>query len=273
MTEQSEDLEQEVEPTEDPSAESTEELEAAAETEGEPQRQSRSQNAKQRLRRKLRDEQAMNARLAEENRQLTERFNALEQKLDPVINPPPPRPSRDDFESEEAYEDALLDWRDASKTPSPAGAPQGQMAGQYGQQPAPQEPVDPVTPEVRKNWESQIDSASDKYDDFDDAIISIPREAMTDTMTYTIMESEQGGEVAYFLGKNHAEADRIAGLSPASQVREIDKLAARFVKKSTRAPDPVTPLNSGGDAGGKDPDKMSPEEYRRWRHSQRPAHY
>ena len=59
-----------------------------------------------------------------------------------------------------------------------------------------QEALDPVDPNVRKNWESQIENAADKYEDFDDAIVSIPRESMTDPMTFAIMESDKGGEIA-----------------------------------------------------------------------------
>ena len=130
-----------------------------------------------------------------------------------------------------------------------------------------QEAPDPVDPNVRKNWESQIEDAADKYEDFDDAIISIPRESMTDPMTFAIMESDKGGEIAYFLGKNHAEAARIARLPLASQVREIDKIASRFETKQTRAPEPITPTK-GGDSGTIDPEKMTPEQYRDFRRKQ-----
>lgn len=233
----------------------------AAEGEEQPQ-QSKSQNAKQRLRRKLRNEQAIRAQVEEENRQLKERFDSLEQKLDPVLNPPPPRPSRVDFDSDEDYEDELFKWRDSSKPSSPVREPAPAPAPRQAQ-----ESVDPVAPEVRKNWESQLEDAADKYDDFDEALVSIPRESMSDTMTFAIMESDKGGEVAYFLGTNHAEAERIANMTPTQQVREIDKLANKFKSTTSNAPEPITPTK-GGDSPVKDPAKMTPEEYRDYRREQ-----
>ena len=259
-TDQPEVLPQEGEP-EVPAPEEEPEQQA---TEDQPQ--SKSQNAKQRLRRKLRQEQQARFEAEERSKQLEEKFATLEQKLDPVINPPPPRPSRDDYESEESYEDALLDWRDASRSSSPVSGPSARPA----QPPPPAarpDAADPVSPEVRKNWESQMDNASDKYEDFDDALVSIPRESMSDHMTFAIMESDQGGEVAYFLGKNHTEAARIADMTPTQQIREIDKLAKKFAPTTSSAPPPITPTK-GGDSPQKKLEDMSPEEYRAFRRHQ-----
>lgn len=254
MSEQSEELEQEVLETEVPEQGPVEEnLEEEAKEEP---AQSRSQNAKQRLRRKLREEQQARANAEERNRRLEEKLTAVDQKLDTVINPPPPRPSRVDFEAEEDYEDALFEWRDTSKTTSPVKEPK----------PARPAAEDPVAPQVRKNWESQTEAASDKYEDFEEKIFSIPREAMTDAMTFAIMEAETGGEVAYFLGENHSEAARIAKMPLLAQVREIDKLAKKFKPTITQAPEPITP-KKGGDSPDKDPAKMTPDEYLAYRRS------
>ena len=244
------------------------EVEVKEELTEEPQ-QSRSQNAKQRLRRKLREEQQARLEAEERTRQLESKFTTIEQKLDTVINPPPQRPSRVDFETEESYEDALFEWRDHRKTPSPASEPK--FAGQ-GQPPQRQEVPDPVDTNVRKNWESQMEDAADKYEDFDEKIISIPRESMTEAMTFAIMESDKGGEIAYFLGDNHAEAARIARLPLASQVREIDNIASRFKPKQTSAPDPISPTKGGDSSGITDPSKMSPEQYRDYRRKQGMPH-
>lgn len=260
MSEQSEDF-QEVDETEVPEQEQGEEstepqAESKEEAPEEPH-QSRTQNAKQRLRRKLREEQ--NAREAAELRakELEEKFSTLEKKVETVINPPPSRPSRVNFETEEDYEDALFEWRDTKNQSSPVREPEPQ--------PETRHVTDTVAPEIRKNWESQVDKVEDKYDDFEDVLVSIPKESMTDPMTFAIMESDQGGEIAYFLGKNHKEADRIAKLSQTAQVREIDKLANKFKTTTSKAPDPITPVD--GDDSGRilDPSKMTTEQYRDYR--------
>lgn len=221
-------------------------------------KQTKSQNAKQRLRRKLRQEEALRQQAEERERQLQERLNSIEGKIDKVVNPPQQRPSRVNYETEEEYEDALFDWRDSRKEPK-----------REPQQPKPQKDELPqVDPDVLTHWQDQMETALDKYDDFEEAMISIPPESMTDAMTFAIMESDQGGEIAYFLGNNHKEASRIARLSVASQVREIDKLGQTLKPKQTsKAPPPIKP-EKGGDSPAKDPEKMSPEEYRDYRRKQ-----
>ena len=91
---------------------------------------------------------------------------------------------------------------------------------------------------------------------------------ITDVMAQTIMLDPHGAEISYHFAKNTDEAARIAQLPFASQVTEIQKLAGNFTHSTTNAPDPIEP--SGGTDGfaGKDPEKMSPEEYRDWRRSQ-----
>lgn len=254
----------EVETTE----ESTEELDAGQETEDssdtesetengdeEEHKPSRTQNAKQRLRRKLSEAQAEVERL----RQIADKVTTLESKLESVINPPKARPSRVDFETEEDYEDSLFEWRDSQRNQKPVVQEQSAVKSDV-------KPLD-VAPEVLENWQSKMEQASDKYDDFEDVIVAIPPASMTDPMTIAIMESDKAGEIAYFLGKNLKEAARIAGLSIASQVKEITKLESKFSKKPTSAPSPISPAK-GTDSRVKDVSKMTPEEYRDYRRAQ-----
>jgi hypothetical protein len=75
-------------------------------------------------------------------------------------------------------------------------------------------------------------------------------------MAETIQSSDIGPELAYYLGSNPKDADRIARLSPLSQAKEIGKIEAKLaaeppMKKTTSAPAPITPVtarSSGGPA-------------------------
>ena len=75
-------------------------------------------------------------------------------------------------------------------------------------------------------------------------------------MAQTIQASEIGPEVAYYLGANPKEADRISRLEPMIQAKEIGRIEAKLVtdppvKKSTSAPSPISPVtarNSGNPA-------------------------
>jgi hypothetical protein len=70
-------------------------------------------------------------------------------------------------------------------------------------------------------------------------------------MAETIQTSDVGPDVAYFLGSNPKEADRIARLPPILQAKEIGKIEARLasdppVKKSSSAPSPISPVTARG---------------------------
>jgi hypothetical protein len=66
-----------------------------------------------------------------------------------------------------------------------------------------------------------------------------------------------GEEIAYYLGKNKAEARRIAGLTPVAMIREIGKLEVTLKAASkSNAPAPINPL-TGRKAGN---DRHSPDD-------------
>jgi len=213
---------------------------------GQGTQQSKSQGSKQRLRRKLRESEAEKAQLAEDNRKLHEKVDTLAQKVDGVINPPPPRPSRVNFDSEEDYEDALLDW----KIQKPAVSEQ-QATDSPKTQETPGASPPQVSEKVREivdNWNDSCDDAAEKYEDFDEVTFKNTSLPITPMMRDALIESENGGEAIYFLGKNQAEAERIAALPLSGQVMAINELSKKFASTTTNAPDPIQTLEPG-DAG------------------------
>jgi len=210
---------------------------------GQGTQQSKSQGSKQRLRRKLRESEAEKAQLAEDNRKLHEKVDTLAQKVDGVINPPPPRPSRVNFESEEDYEDALLDW----KIQKPA-VPEQTAKETTPAKTATTPKVDENTRQILDNWHDSCDDAAEKYDDFAAVTFENKSLPITAMMSDALIESENGGEAVYFLGKNPAEAERIAALPLTGQVLAINELSKKFASTTTSAPDPIDTLEPG-DAG------------------------
>jgi hypothetical protein len=70
----------------------------------------------------------------------------------------------------------------------------------------------------------EFDKASDKYDDFDDVV----RESdapFTDHVRDALLLVENPADVAYQLGKNRSELERISQLHPLDQAREVNKLS------------------------------------------------
>ena len=87
-----------------------------------------------------------------------------------------------------------------------------------------------------------------KYDDFEQVAYN-PQLRVTDVMAETIKASDMGPDLAYWLGTNPKEADRISRLSPLLQAREIGKIEARLgsnplVKPTTSAPAPISPVTA-----------------------------
>lgn len=233
--------------------------EGEQEHETEEQKQSRSQSSKQRLKRKLREEEARNRKMYEDQQALVKKLEELETKLKPIIEPPKPRPNRFEFGTEEAYEDALFEWRDNQKGQKADFKPEVKNLTQDN------EAVKKPAKELVEKWTKQVESAIDKYDDFEEVAYKAP---ISDLTAELVAENDQGAEIAYFLGKNPEEAKKLSNMSLANQVRELDRLAVKLKPKLTNTPNPIEPVR-GEDTGTVDVSKMTPEQYRAYRNKQR----
>jgi len=123
---------------------------------------------------------------------------------------------------------------------------------------------------VRDGFTKQMDDARAAYDDFDD-VVDNPDLPISQAMAEAIMRTKGGADVAYYLGKNPAEAVRLANLDPFSAAVEIGRIAATVVRpqarKASNAPPPIQPVGSRA-SPVTDPDKMSAEEWMKWRNGQ-----
>jgi len=102
--------------------------------------------------------------------------------------------------------------------------------------------------ELMENYHEREEEARNKYEDFEQVAYN-PSLRITNVMAETIQASDIGPDVAYFLGANPKEADRISRLSPFLQAKEIGKIEAKLsdnppVKKTTSAPAPIKPVTA-----------------------------
>jgi len=102
--------------------------------------------------------------------------------------------------------------------------------------------------QVVEAYSEREEKARDRYDDFEDVVYN-PKLRITDVMAESIQSSDNGPDLAYWLGSNPKEAERIARLSPILQAKEIGKIEVRLadnppVKKSTSAPTPISPVTA-----------------------------
>jgi hypothetical protein len=157
------------------------------------------------------------------------------------------RPQLQNFETQEAYEDALFDWRDKRTS------------------------REREVEQRRKSEETALEKFNEKakklkeiYEDFDE-IVEQP--VFSPVMRETLLNSDEGAMVSYFLGRpeNHAIADKISRLTPQQQIYELGKLETKLIlaqktKRSTDAPPPITTVGITGSAVV-DESKMSDAEW------------
>ena len=169
---------------------------------------------------------AIGKRLAREQRKW-EREQANRQSEQQVMKTAPTA-SVDQFESPEAYAEALA-YQKAEELLAKRESAKQQSA-------------------VLESYHDREEEARSKYDDFEQVAYN-PKLPITNVMAETIQSSDIGPELAYYLGSNPKEADRISRMAPLGQAKEIGKIEAKLasdppVKRTTSAPAPISPVTA-----------------------------
>lgn len=92
----------------------------------------------------------------------------------------------------------------------------------------------------------EFDRASDKYEDFDD-IVRESNAPFSEHVRDALLLVPNPADVAYKLGKNHAELERISKLHPLDQAREVNKVAFSLLSgqnNKSNTPAKANPLDS-----------------------------
>jgi hypothetical protein len=102
--------------------------------------------------------------------------------------------------------------------------------------------------EIIESYHDREEDARNKYDDFEQVAYN-PKLPITDAMAQTIQASDVGPDMAYYLGSNPKEAERISRLAPLQQAKELGKIEAKLadnppVKKTSSAPAPIAPVTA-----------------------------
>jgi hypothetical protein len=169
-------------------------------------------------------------------------------------------PKVDDYDSYEAYIEALTEYKTEQRF-----AQQAERMSQEQQR----QKAEAAQRQQAQTVQQRITEGRAKYDDFDEIALSgsVP---ITQEMATAIGESELGADIAYYLGNHPDEAVKIATMSPTAQFRALGrletKLEAQPVNKS-HAPPPIKPVSKGAKAI-KDPSNMSIDEWMAWRMKQ-----
>ena len=171
-------------------------------------------------------------------------------------------PKQEDFASYDQWQTALIDHRLNAK-----------LEQRERERKAAEErsKAERTAAERQASLRKAAEEAASKYPDFEDALEAndVP---ITQAMADAIDESDRKVDLLWWLAKNPDEAKRIAGLSPVSQARhlariEYEKLAAAQPQKTVSdAPEPPRTVKGKGQPAP-NPEKMTMEEYVRWRRS------
>jgi len=147
-----------------------------------------------------------------------------ERSLKESAPPPIDLPPVDQFESPDAYAEAkvlkLMEQRELQKQQN----------------------------QILEAYHNREQEAMDKYDDFEQVAYN-PTLPITGVMAQAVRASDIGPEIAYWLGSNVKEADRIARLDPVLQAKEIGRIEAKLasdppVKRTSSAPAPIRPVTA-----------------------------
>lgn len=192
---------------------------------------------------------------------LTARLREAESKLAEAAKPAEvddkePRIEDFDFDSDK-YEEAKIAYRVRKELKKEESA-KAKASEQQKQQ------------AVIESAKAKFEQAGEKFDDFDDVVYT--NQHVTKEMAQAVLFSDVGPDIAYYLGKNPEESQRIAALPPARQKIEIGKLEVRFTTKpeprTTNAPEPIKPVSSAGKAPSMLSDDMPLADWMKLRQQQ-----
>ena len=111
--------------------------------------------------------------------------------------------------------------------------------------------------------------ARTRYADLDAAlVVAADPSVVSRELSLMVLESDQAADLAYFLGKNPSVARQLSQMPPQQAAWQLGRIEASITvpkaRTETNAPPPISSIKGAGTAA-KDPDKMTPQEWRAYR--------
>ena len=138
-----------------------------------------------------------------------------------------------------------------------------------------------VQAETRRSvaWDLKMERAASAHEDYQEVVGGSDVE-FPNAVLEAIRDHPDGAEIVYQLAKDHAEAQKIARMSPQVALIELGKYTARLAqsesaeseeetpKKQSRAPKPPTPVSKPSGANNEPSDSDSYKDWLRKRQAQ-----
>lgn len=164
------------------------------------------------------------------------------------------KPAVEQFTTYEEYLEALTDWKVEQR--------EAERERRVSEQSQAQTQQTKVT-----QYQQRVAKVADKYPDYEEIAHGL-HWSPTAEMADAIRESDIGPDIAYYLGSNPDVAERISGLPPLSQIRELGRLEERLSRPApkpvSQVPPPIEPSGPKAKAS-KEPWEMTPTEFAKWR--------
>lgn len=148
------------------------------------------------------------------------------------------KPESKDFKTWDEYEEALIEWRLEQRDKARQAKEEADRQAE-------------VRKAVQDNWNAKVEAGRKAYKDFDTVVVQSKR-PVSPTVQHVILDSEKGGDLAYWLGTHPQDLDRINKLPPVAATRELLKVEQQLSKpapepkpKVSKAPPPVKAGTAG----------------------------
>lgn len=196
---------------------------------------------------------------------------AGEPKKEPVDSKPEVaegKPNPDKYDTHAEWAEALADWKVEQKL-------------KERDQQLEKSKLKTEQETVLKAHTDRVKSFVAKTTDFEDVLTEVDHIPVSPTVQQIIVTSENGPELMYELAKNPKEYERICSLPPLAAARELGKIESKLssqskdtkkpeTKKTTKAPEPISPVGSKGGVVEKsiDDPNLTQAEYEKLRAKQ-----
>lgn len=235
-----------------------EELEAAATKAEEEEERKRLEQERRhpRLSRRQKAVDAATKELREKNKQLEERLAALESKKpEPVKEPELKAPKREEYKTDEEFEEAKFDYRYKLRRAKEQAEQSRAAAAET------QKELEKHQKEVIEQYHAAKEEIKQEYDDWDEVLSEFGEAQVSQTVFMTILSLEEGPRVSYYLAKHPDTLKKLNALFPDAAMKEVVRLHDRLKagparedktearpKPRTKIPEPITPVRTSASA-------------------------
>jgi len=193
-------------------------------------------------------------------RRLDQLVEMMTQRPEPKVEPQVPPTLEQHGYDEQKYQTALLDYAKAEARKEAHEAIKAERAREQAE----------GRQQTFKTREAEFVKSAPDYQ----SVVYDPSAPISQVMAEVIAESDVGPQLAYHLAKNREVAQAIYKLPPMAAARELGRLEAKLnqpkaeAPRTTNAPPPPPKVEAVESDVERDPDKLSMNDWLKWREKQ-----